>query len=126
MYISSILRGCSVGLSLIVALGPQNTFVIKQGIRRQHVFISALVCSLVDALLIAIGVAGFGSIFVLHPLLTQLARSFGFVFLVIYGFMSFKAAINPNTLDKNNSSAIGGGLKTTILTLCKICICESF
>jgi L-lysine exporter family protein LysE/ArgO len=53
------ITGLSVGLSLIIAIGAQNAFVLRQGIRRQHVFAVSLTCALSDAVLIVIGVTSF-------------------------------------------------------------------
>ena len=89
MQSTSIIQGFLVGASLIIAIGPQNAFVLNQGLKRQHVFLTALVCSLSDLILISAGVFGLGSIFSLHPLLTEFARWFGALFLFGYGFLSF-------------------------------------
>ncbi|MEF1282189.1 LysE family transporter, partial [Vibrio fortis] len=59
---TTYLSGFSLGLSLILAIGSQNAFVLKQGLKNQHVFIVCLVCAVSDALLISFGVAGFGAI----------------------------------------------------------------
>ena len=60
--LSSLLAGLGLGLSLIVAIGAQNLFVLRQGIRRQHAVAVALVCALSDAALIALGVSGLGAL----------------------------------------------------------------
>ena len=54
--------GLGLGLSLIVVIGAQNAFVLRQGLRREHVFAVCAVCALSDAILIAAGVAGFGAV----------------------------------------------------------------
>ena len=59
---STYLAGFSLGLSLILAIGSQNAFVLKQGLKKRHVFIVCLVCALSDAILISLGVAGFGTV----------------------------------------------------------------
>ena len=56
------IAGFALGFSLIVAIGAQNAFVLRQGIKREHVFVTCLTCALSDAVLIAAGVAGFGSL----------------------------------------------------------------
>ena len=98
MNIYVILQGLALGFALIVAIGPQNTFVIKQGIKREHVFLAALTCSLIDVFLIGLGVIGMGGIFASHPLLTEIARWFGVCFLTCYGLLAFKAALHPDVL----------------------------
>ena len=56
------LGGFALGLSLIVAIGAQNAFVLRQGLLRSHVFTVCLICALSDALLILLGVTGFGAL----------------------------------------------------------------
>lgn len=87
--------GLGVGLSLIVAIGAQNAFVLRQGIRRQHVFAIALICAVSDALLIALGVSGLG--FVLHsvPWLVEVVRWVGVIFLVCYAVLALRRAWKP-------------------------------
>jgi L-lysine exporter family protein LysE/ArgO len=58
----TFLAGFSLSFSLILAIGAQNAFVLKQGLKQQHVFMICFTCALSDALLIGVGVAGFGSI----------------------------------------------------------------
>ena len=65
------LEGIALGASLIIAIGPQNTFVIQQGILRQHVFLAAFVCTLVDVVLIIVGAAGFGTLIAMVWLLLE-------------------------------------------------------
>ena len=62
------LTGFIVGLSLIVAIGAQNAFVLKQGLKKQHVFLVCTICALSDAILIALGVSGFGAVVERFPL----------------------------------------------------------
>ena len=61
------LEGIAFGASLIIAIGPQNAFVIQQGILRQHVFLAAFVCTFVDVVLIIVGAAGFGTLIAIIP-----------------------------------------------------------
>ena len=60
--VGPFLEGCGTGAGLIIAIGAQNAFVLKQGILKNYVFITVLVCAIIDALLICIGVGGFGAI----------------------------------------------------------------
>jgi len=98
MFLISIIQGFLLGASLIIAIGPQNAFVINQGLKRQHVFITALIFSLSDAILISAGVFGIGDFFNSHPLLIEIARWFGALFLAGYGILSFRAAFHPAVL----------------------------
>lgn len=88
----SYLAGMLTGLSLIVAIGAQNAFVLKQGLLRQHVFWVSLFCAVSDALLIAAGVAGAGAIAERAPWFLWAMRWGGAAFLIWYGFKSARAA----------------------------------
>jgi L-lysine exporter family protein LysE/ArgO len=100
--IQDVLAGFGLGLSLIVAIGAQNAFVLRQGIRREHVLPVVLVCALSDAVLIVAGVSGIG--FVLDIL-----RWAGAAFLVAYGLLAARRAISPSGL-----TAEGPGTKTSL------------
>ncbi len=86
------LTGFATGLSLILAIGAQNAFVLRQGLLRAHVFWVCLTCALSDAILIAGGVAGFGAVVAAAPWLPALMRYAGAAFLVGYGAIRFRAA----------------------------------
>ena len=89
---SSYLVGLGSLLSLIVAIGAQNAFVLKQGILREHVFAVCLFCAVSDGLLIAAGVAGAGVIVGAHPAFLATMTWGGAAFLLWYGLRSFAAA----------------------------------
>jgi L-lysine exporter family protein LysE/ArgO len=93
---TTYLSGFSLGLSLILAIGSQNAFVLKQGLKNQHVFIVCLVCAVSDALLISFGVAGFGAIVEKFPQIEQIARFGGALFLAVYSLLSFRSALTEN------------------------------
>ncbi len=84
----SVLAGLGLGLSLIIAIGAQNVFVLRQGIRREHVFAVVAICAASDALLIVAGVAGLGFIISAAPWLVVVARWAGAVFLLGYGLLA--------------------------------------
>ena len=97
--LSAFLTGFFLGLSLIVAIGAQNTFVLRQGILGQHVFYVALFCALSDTLLICIGVAGISFFF--HNLIYQnLDILFGFsaLWLTSYGILRLRSAFKSNKI----------------------------
>jgi L-lysine exporter family protein LysE/ArgO len=96
--VAPFMEGCGTGAGLIIAIGAQNAFVLKQGILKNHVFITALICALVDAALIGVGVGGFGVLLTTNWLLLSLARWGGAVFLFYYGFRSFRAVFKSETL----------------------------
>ncbi|MFH1156225.1 MAG: LysE/ArgO family amino acid transporter [Pseudomonadota bacterium] len=91
-------KGMGIGAGLIMAIGAQNAFVLSQGIRRHHVFMIPLVCSLCDMALIALGVAGAGSLIAMHPALTSAAAWGGAAFLFWYGLYAFKSACSKTQL----------------------------
>lgn len=93
MSISVLLSGFTLGLSLILAIGAQNAFVLKQGLKQQQVFIVCLICALSDAILITAGVAGFGIIVEKFPFIEQFARYAGAAFLFFYSALSFKSVV---------------------------------
>jgi L-lysine exporter family protein LysE/ArgO len=79
------IQGFFTSAALIIAIGAQNAFVLRQGIKREHVFVVALICALSDALLIALGVAGLGTLVQANPVLLSIARYGGAAFLFTYG-----------------------------------------
>src|ERR1044071_1432564 len=93
-----ILAGFSLGMSLILAIGSQNAFVLRQGLRQEHVFWICLVCALSDALLIAMGVLGLGVVINSLPWLNAVMRFGGCAFLFIYGARSFIAAFRSSAV----------------------------
>jgi len=103
------LRGLTLGLSLIVAIGPQNAFVLRQGLTRQHAYLAALVCSLADTGLIAFGVLGVGALLARNPALTALGTLAGTAFLVWYGWRSFQSARKPGVLETTGQSVTSPG-----------------
>ncbi|MCO6186828.1 LysE/ArgO family amino acid transporter [Rhizobium sp. L1K21] len=84
--------GLVTGLGLIVAIGAQNAFVLRQGLRGEHVFVLVMICAISDALLVSAGVAGFGVVIDRLPWLEPVLLYGGVAFLVVYGFTSLRAA----------------------------------
>ena len=93
----TFLTGLGVGFSLILAIGAQNAFVLRQGLKREYVFSVCLICALSDSILIYLGITGFSKIVEEFPLITIFAQYFGAVFLFIYGLRSFYSAFRKNT-----------------------------
>ena len=89
----ALLYGFSLGFSLILAIGAQNAFVLKQGLKDEHVFLVCLICALSDAALILIGVSGFHVLVAAFPSLVSVARYAGAIFLFIYGLIGFYNAL---------------------------------
>ena len=89
---ATFLPGFVLGFSLILAIGAQNAMVLRQGLRREHVFAVCLTCALSDGVLIAAGVAGSGALAAKLPWFEPLMRYGGAAFLLCYGALSFRTA----------------------------------
>lgn len=103
------ISGLGFGLSLIVAIGAQNAFVLRQGIRREHVLPVVAVCAISDVLLITIGVAGFGAVAHNAPLVTTVAKYAGAAFLLGYACFAAKRAFSASALNAGGGTPIALG-----------------
>ncbi|MGP2657246.1 LysE/ArgO family amino acid transporter [Malaciobacter sp. WC5094] len=103
------LKGFIVTISLIVAIGAQNAYVLKLGLLRQYVWVAVLICVVADFLLISAGVLGLGFFIKGNQLLINCIAIIGIVFLSVYALLSFKAAL------KNESMKIDDEVKTNPL-----------
>ncbi|MBY0363861.1 MAG: LysE/ArgO family amino acid transporter [Phreatobacter sp.] len=90
--------GFLLGLGLIVAIGAQNAFVLRQGLMRRHVLVVTTLCAVSDALLIAAGVAGLGALVARSPALLTVATLGGAAFLLAYGALAARRALRPAQL----------------------------
>ncbi len=106
MTFSSFATGFALGFGLIVAIGAQNAFLLRQGLRREHVGVLVLFCAVADALLMAAGVAGLARLLGAQPGLAQALAAFGVLFLAGYGLRALWRAAKPGALQ----AAGGGGL----------------
>ncbi|MEJ6781486.1 LysE/ArgO family amino acid transporter [Aminobacter sp. Piv2-1] len=95
---SAAISGFLLGASLIIAIGAQNAFILRQGLLRQHVFVLSLICALSDALLIAAGVAGLGTLISQSPRLIMAVTVGGALFLFTYAVIAFRRAMKPEAL----------------------------
>jgi L-lysine exporter family protein LysE/ArgO len=95
---SAFITGFLLSATLIVAIGAQNAFVLRQGIRRQHVGAIVSFCALADLLLIAAGVIGLAAVLGSAPRLTSLLSILGTGFLIWYGLSALVRALHPHTL----------------------------
>jgi L-lysine exporter family protein LysE/ArgO len=114
MSIPVYFAGLSMGLSLIVAIGAQNAFVLRQGLRNAHVFWVCLTCAVSDLVLILLGVTSFGKIAAILPWIAPMMRYAGAAFLCWYGFKSLRAALRSNEALRA-ASGEDEGLKKTLL-----------
>lgn len=96
--LNTYLAGLALGAGLIIAIGAQNTHVLRQGLKRQYVFLVAALCSVTDIFLITLGTLGFGTLIGSFPLLTKVAAWAGAGFLLFYGFLAFRSARQPHSL----------------------------
>lgn len=110
----AFLTGFFLGASLIIAIGAQNAFILRQGLMRQHVFVLCFICAMSDAMLIAAGVAGLGAIIGQSQLLLGLIRIGGAAFLLSYAWIALRRAMNPQVMDIEGSST--GSLEKAVLT----------
>jgi L-lysine exporter family protein LysE/ArgO len=101
--------GFATSLALIVAIGSQNAFVLRQGILRQHVLLLVLFCAASDALLIVAGIAGAGALVRGSPLLLEITRIGGAVFLLAYGLLAARRAMGAGALQLADAPGLGLG-----------------
>jgi L-lysine exporter family protein LysE/ArgO len=116
----AVLAGLGTGLSLIVAIGAQNAFVLRQGIRREHVAAVVAICAASDAVLITVGVSGIGSVVKRWPAALTAAAWVGGAFLVCYGLLAARRALRPAALTTDGAAGtvgtVGGSLRAAVLT----------
>jgi L-lysine exporter family protein LysE/ArgO len=98
MEVSLWVKGFATSLGLIVAIGAQNAFVLRQGLKREHVAIVVAFCALSDAALIAAGVAGLGLLLQSVPQAMTAIRWAGAVFLMWYGWCALRRAVAPQAM----------------------------
>jgi L-lysine exporter family protein LysE/ArgO len=104
---AAALEGFAVGASLIVAIGAQNAFVLRQGLDRRHVFTVATVCTVSDALLIAAGVAGLGALVRAAPAVLTAITLAGAAFLAAYGALALRRALRAERLRPDSGGSAG-------------------
>lgn len=103
------MAGLLTGLSLIVAIGAQNAFVLRQGLRRSHVGLVVLVCAASDVVLILAGVAGIGALLDRAPWAVEAVRWLGVAFLTAYGLLSLRRARRPAALSVGDGAVEARG-----------------
>ena len=115
----ALAAGLGLGLSLIVAIGAQNAFVLRQGLRLEHVTAVVAICFLSDAALIAAGVGGAGAVVTRVPQVVQVVCFAGAAFLLVYGLMAARRVMRPAALlpDAAGSRARLAATVTTCLAL---------
>jgi L-lysine exporter family protein LysE/ArgO len=116
--LEAAVNGYLVALSLILAIGAQNAFVLRQGLRREHVGPVVAVCALSDAALIGAGVAGFGAISGAIPWFGEAMRWLGVAFLLAYGALRFRAALQGG--EALRPTEAGSAPLSKVLTTCLV------
>jgi L-lysine exporter family protein LysE/ArgO len=113
--IAAFLSGLLLGAGAIIAIGPQNAFVLRQGLLRRHVFLLAATCALSDVILIAAGVAGLGAVVRTHAAWLTALTAVGIVFLVAYGALSLRRAFRTEVLLPSDDA--GAGAASAVATV---------
>ncbi|WP_037573036.1 LysE/ArgO family amino acid transporter [Spirochaeta cellobiosiphila] len=115
--INEYLTGALTGAGLIIAIGPQNAFVITQGLKKQHSLMVAFLCSLSDVVLIGLGVLGMGRMIQSIPWLLTVATILGSLLLYCYGIRNFISAWKNNNAFHEVEYAQQSIYKTILFTL---------
>ena len=116
MNFAVFLTGLGMGLSLIVAIGAQNAFVLRQGLKGEHVLPVCLACALSDAVLITLGVTSFARVAAWLPWLDPVMRLGGAGFLIVYGARSLLAALRTQDALAVSETGASGSLAAALLT----------
>ncbi len=106
--------GLLAGLGLIVAIGAQNAFVLRQGLRREHVGVVVAICMAADASLIALGTLGIGAVVEAAGWVLDVLRYGGAAYLLWFAFGSFRSAFRPHKLEQDASRSAGSVVRTTL------------
>ncbi|WP_262927277.1 LysE/ArgO family amino acid transporter [Phytohalomonas tamaricis] len=109
-------KGFFTATSLIVAIGSQNAYVLKQGLLKRHIGLICMLCFFCDAVLMTLGIFGVGRIFAQSPELTRLITLAGAGFLFVYGALSFRAAWQgEQSLETETNDGVAKTLTSSIL-----------
>ncbi len=111
----AIIPGFLAGLSLIIAIGAQNAFVIRQGLTKKYVLLTVLICACSDALLIALGASGLGALIKSNKDLLEFVRWFGVAYLLWFAFKSARSAFKQEFL--NSAGEASANKKSVVLTV---------
>ena len=120
MIVSAGASGFFLGASLIVAIGAQNAFILRQGLLRQQVLVLCLICALSDAVLIALGVGGFGALVASNDTAIRVVTWAGAAFLAVYGSIALYRAWRPGAMQA------GAGGPTSLAGAVAACLSFTF
>lgn len=120
VYWSAAIEGFLVSIGLLLAIGPQNFYVLRQGLRHRHVFAVTTTTFVSDVAMIALGVMGVGRVFADHPTVAYWLGWGGVAFLLWFALKSLKGAIRPDVItadriEKSAGSAAGQGVRIAML-----------
>lgn len=101
----AFLPGLLTGLSLIIAIGAQNAFVIRQGLAKSHVLLVVVICAASDALLIFLGTGGLGAVIQSQPRALEIIRWFGVAYLTFFGLNTLRKVFRPGVLSIQGESS---------------------
>ena len=116
MQLAALLQGFLISFGLILAIGAQNAFVLRQGLRGEHVALVCFACALSDALLITAGVAGFGVVMAAAPWIDPVFRTLGIMFLVVYGLRAWYSAWQTTEATLTASDKVAASWQSALLT----------
>jgi L-lysine exporter family protein LysE/ArgO len=111
----AIIPGLLAGFSLIIAIGAQNAFVIRQGLTKKYVLLTVLICAFSDAILIALGASGLGALIKSNKNILEFVRWFGVIYLLWFAFKSAKSVFKKEVL--NSAGEASANRKSVILTV---------
>ena len=111
----AIIPGLLAGFSLIIAIGAQNAFVIRQGLTKKFVLLTVLICAFSDAILISLGASGLGALIKSNAKVLEFVRWFGVIYLLWFAFKSAKSVLNKEVL--NSAGDASADRKSVILTV---------
>ncbi|MEU8032234.1 LysE/ArgO family amino acid transporter [Streptomyces sp. NPDC049099] len=114
--LTAAVAGFGTGLSLIVAIGAQNAFVLRQGVRRDAVLAVVGICALSDAVLIALGVGGVGAVVVAWPGAVRVVGIVGGAFLLCYGVLAARRVLRPGAAGLSTEGEAAGSRRRAVLT----------
>nr|WP_200304112.1 LysE/ArgO family amino acid transporter [Streptomyces adelaidensis] len=114
--VTALAAGFGTGLSLIVAIGAQNAFVLRQGLHRDAVLPVVAICALSDAVLIALGIGGVGAVVVAWPAALTAVALVGGAFLVVYGALAARRVLRPGGDALRTGNGAAGSRRRAVLT----------
>ena len=111
---TAVLTGFGTGLGLIVAIGAQNAWVLRQGVRREHIGLVVAICALSDLVLIAVGTGAIRIVTGMAPWVLEVLRWGGVIYLVAFALTSFRSALRPGALEQSAARPAASVAATTL------------